>query len=534
MNHFTTHQSFFLVPLSTYDEEFKKIDQFLKILDKSNIDSIIESSYSKCSESGRKSYNPYHLFSMISYCFAKSRSSLREMEDMCRYDIRVMYLMDNQTPSHKTIGEFINEVIVPNHHLLFARITDTIIEEYNLDISDQYLDGTKLEANANKYKFVWKPVKYHKSLDKKIRLYLDKIGIYINQKEYIKSYQFYNYINDYANLKNINIETIPSGRGKKLSLEQRLCKEGYKCLLKLIEYEEKESICGDNRNSYYKTDHDATAMALKTDYYSGHGTNMHAAYNVQILVSSGIITYYDIFQDRTDYYTLIPMLDGYYKYYGKYPKNLCADSGYGIYSNYQYLDKHNIGNYVKFLAWNGESSGKNPQKFFSDGNTFLCLNKCAGIKIPFDKNHHQRYKDGILYQFEGCEECGYAYKCKEHLKNKSGNSRAMELIPKYEFYKNEARINLLSRKGIEIRVNRSIQVEGTFGQIKENMDYIRIRRRGINKVVTEIMLVCLGRNIRKIFAMIKSKKTSDKYWIASPNLEAETFKTVKLKKTKKL
>ena len=121
MNHFTTHQSFFLVPLSTYDEEFKKIDQFLKILDKSNIDSIIEYSYSKCSESGRKSYNPYHLFSMISYCFAKSRSSLREMEDMCRYDIRAMYLMDNQTPSHKTIGEFINEVIVPNHHLLFTR-----------------------------------------------------------------------------------------------------------------------------------------------------------------------------------------------------------------------------------------------------------------------------------------------------------------------------------------------------------------------------------------------------------------------------
>lgn len=247
MNHFTTHQSFFLVPLSTYDEEFKKIDQFLKILDKSNIDSIIEYSYSKCSESGRKSYNPYHLFSMISYCFAKSRSSLREMEDMCRYDIRAMYLMDNQTPSHKTIGEFINEVIVPNHHLLFTRITDTIIEEYNLDISDQYLDGTKLEANSNKYKFVWKPVKYHKSLDKKIRLYLDKIGIYINQKEYIKSYQFYDYINGYAKLKNINIETIPSGRGKKLSLEQRLCKEGYKYLLKLIEYEEKESICGDNR-----------------------------------------------------------------------------------------------------------------------------------------------------------------------------------------------------------------------------------------------------------------------------------------------
>ena len=134
------------------------------------------------------------------------------------------------------------------------------MKSINLDISDQYLDGTKLEANANKYKFVWKPVKYHKSLDKKSDCIWINRNLY-QSKEYIKSYQFYDYINGLHKIKNINIETIPSGRGKKLSLEQRLCKEGYKYLLKLIEYEEKESVCGDNRNSYYKTDHDATAMA---------------------------------------------------------------------------------------------------------------------------------------------------------------------------------------------------------------------------------------------------------------------------------
>ena len=60
-------------------------------------------------------------------------------------------------------------------------------------------------------------------------------------------------------------------------------------LMKSLEYEEKETICGENRNSYYKTDHDATAMCLKDDYYSGLGSNMHAAYNTQILVSNGFI-----------------------------------------------------------------------------------------------------------------------------------------------------------------------------------------------------------------------------------------------------
>lgn len=95
-----------------------------------------------------------------------------------------------------------------------------------------------------------------------------------------------------------------------------------------MKYEEKERICGENRNSYYKTDKDATAMVLKKDYYSKLSHDFHAGYNIQVLVSSGLITMYGVFQDRTDYNTLVPMLDSYHNYYDKYPQNLCADSGY--------------------------------------------------------------------------------------------------------------------------------------------------------------------------------------------------------------
>jgi len=148
-------------------------------------------------------------------------------------------------------------------------------------------------------------------------------------------------------------------------------------LSRLLDYEEKEEICGPNRNSYYKTDHDATAMALKTDYYSGHGSNMHAAYNVQFLVSAGIITFFGVFQDRTDYHTLIPLLKEYHSCYSSYPDNLCADSGYGIEDNYEYLSANGIGNYIKFLNWNGEKSAEYPQLFFPDPekDVFYCLKK---------------------------------------------------------------------------------------------------------------------------------------------------------------
>ena len=139
--------------------------------------------------------------------------------------------------------------------------------------------GTKIEANANKYNFVWKPVKFHKKLDVKIKTLLDKMGYNdLYTKELIKSYDFNQLLKQYAHFNDIDINNIPSGRGKRLTVEQRNYKTGYEFLIKLVDYEEKERICGNNRNSYFKTDHDATAMVLKEDYYSKSSHDFHAGY----------------------------------------------------------------------------------------------------------------------------------------------------------------------------------------------------------------------------------------------------------------
>lgn len=194
---------------------------------------------------------------------------------------------------------------------------------------------------------------------------------------------------------------------------------------------------------------------------------------------------------------------------------------------------HNIENYVKFQAWNGETDWKKPQLFYIFSDGVLCLNTCIGEIVPFDYSHHQRNENGKLYKFNGCNSCNYSYICKKNLKNKDHNFRYVELISDYELLKEKARMNLLSPEGIEIRINKSIQVEGTFGQLKQNMQYVRIRRRGIKKVSCEIMLMCVGRNIRKFFTLLDSQEIRSSYWKKTDNLKTEKFPFPKQKQQKR-
>lgn len=534
MEYFIIKRPIFIVPSEKCNVEFEKIDKFMNLLEKSGVGKIIEyvkQKYKKCK--GRNGYSSYNLFAAIVYCFAKFNATLRDIEDKFIFDLRAIYIMEGNIPNHSTIGDFINTYIVPNQYEIFTCINKAIIDELNLDISDNYIDGTKIEANANKYKFIWKPTKFHNKLDIKIKNLLDSIG-YGYTIEPIKAYDYNQILKQYAFDNNIDINNIPNGRGKRLTQEQKNYKVGYEYLVKLVEYEEKERICGENRNSYFKTDHDATAMVLKEDYYSKLSHDFHAGYNVQVMVSSLLILMYGVFQDRSDINTLIPMNDLYFKYYEKYPINECDDAGYGNYNNYKYVKKHNINNYIKFQNWEGESTGKNPQFFYTFDDGVMCLNTNIGKEAPFDYYHRKKYKDGILYKFTGCNDCNYSYKCKAKLKEKNRNTdyRYYELIPEYELLKEEVRNNLLSPKGIEIRINRSIQAEGSFGQIKNNMNYDRIRRRGLKKVSAEIMLMCLGVNIRRYFASLDENKFKNNCWNKPSNLEKEKFPSVKQKKNK--
>ena len=532
MGYYNTMNTFFVDCYTSNVEQSQKIDKFLFLLDKSGVCDYLEKEIRKNEpledKGGRPSYNPYNLLAVIIYNFAFNKGTLRDIEDKIKNDLRCIYIMQGQYPSYKSIGNFINDYIVPNQEKIFSLITKAIFKECKINMEDLYLDGSKFEANANKYKFVWKPTTFHNKLSDKIRQLLSEYDLLrgINKTGIIESKIIAEKIielNELLKKYDLNLK------------ENRNHKNSYNLLVeylqKSLEYEEKERVCGPNRNSYYKTDKDATAMCLKEDYYSGLGSSMHAAYNTQISVANGLVTAYLVTQSRVDINDFVPLLDVHYNFYNEYPKRLGADAGYGSLKNYKYLDEHNIKNFVKYFTWEGNVSGRSPSQYhLNNDETITCLNGKLGYKTYL--SWHHRKAGSTFYKVEGCNNCQFAAYCKRFMKEKNEDFKIFEVTIELQKYIQQAETNLLSVEGIEMRVNRSSQVEGTFGVIKQDFQYERFRRRSLNKVSTEFMLVCLGYNVRKLFKFY-SGEAKFNYWKAPDNIQAEAFKKPSAKRLSK-
>ena len=512
MKEFSTKQGFLFYSFPLYEEEKAKIDGILSLLDRSGIEELIREKARK-GNGGRPPYDPYKMFAAVLLGFALGSSSLREIETSCRNDLRFIYVMEGACPTYATVSTFINEVILPQGAELFRRITGAVFRLCGLGMETCYIDGTKFEADANRYKFVWKPTRWHERLDGKTRnlLMLMGLGDDLPAEGLLPSSLV---------ARKIEKASGPAGGGKEWAgmLDGLI---GY--LLKILEYEEKERICGPYRNSYYKTDHDATAMCLKQDYYSGLGSSMHAAYSVQLVTSYGLIASYLVSQDRSDMYVFAKAIDAFHSMYGTYPKRICADSGYGCVENWKYCHDHGIKGFIKYNSWAGESSGRNPAVYeLEDDDTLTCIGGRKGCRTEIP-NRHPKHKGSVFYLVEGCGGCAFMPYCRRSMKEKSGPSRIFEVSPEYQRYKQEARDMLLSVEGIEMRVNRSIQAEGSFGGLKQDMAYTRLRRTSLEKASLEIMLTCLGFNIRKYLRLIV-KQTGFKEWKAPEGTKPETFK----------
>ena len=516
MTHFTISGPLLLYTFPLQAKEQEKLDAFLLLLEKSGAWKYLNE-VRMDSELGRPRINKFRLFSAIVYCFALGKSSLREIETACYYDLRVVYLIGEDRPSSSTISRFLSllkDCITP----IFISIVRAIAEEFSISIDTVFLDGSKFEANSNKYKFVWKPTTFHLRLSEKALNLLRLMHLGNNvPKEGIISSKFLR--EKLTESQKTDPGLIEGGETALNKMRSQL----YEYLLKSVEYEEKEAICGPNRNSYYKTDHDATAMCLKEDYYSGLGSQMHAAYNTQIMVCRGIIVFYYLCQDRSDSRTLVPTLEGFKSMYGFYPRRICADAAYGSFANYQYCEKRRIAAFIKYPSWNGERTGRNPAVFeYLEDGTIFCLGGKTGSRVEIP-NRHPKTQQTVFYKVKDCTNCQFMAYCRRFMKEKEGDERVFEVIPEYVVLKQKARDRLLKPEGIEMRVNRSCQVEGAFGVLKQNMAYTRFRRRNLNRVKLEFALTCLGLNIRKF---LKYKKNGElpTYWKVPESLEAESFK----------
>ena len=458
---------------------------------------------------GRLRYNPVNMLKTVLFGFMTSGyCSLRELEDNCKVNIRFMYLMDHQTPSYRTFGYFINEILQDKIENIFNDINHAIFNEEHVDLQHLYIDGSKFEANANKYTWVWKKAteKFRYKLYEKITAEIEEInaeiawsGVQITTNpEYVPDY-LNEIVEQLVLLWDLDTSTFVYGSGKRKSKEQRHYEHLTTFCQKLQEYIQKIEICGPNRNSYSKTDNSATFMRIKTDYMGND--QLLPAYNVQIGVADEYIAVVDVNHYRSDMDCFVPLMEHFKQTYGFYPKYPVADAGYGSYNNYIFCEQNGIEKYMKFPMFKKETKDR---KYHED--PFRAVNfridEQGVMRCPNDKAFHFLYRKNVrgnqygrkeeLYECEDCSGCPYAEKCKKTDKN-----RTVRINQELTSMHQEVIENLESIHGALLRMNRSIQAEGTFGIMKNDRWYKRIVRRGIHSVKLEVLLVAIGHNLYK-------------------------------------
>lgn len=275
---------------------------------------------------GRLRYNPVNMLKTVLFGFMTSGyCSLRELEDNCKVNIRFMYLMDHQTPSYRTFGYFINEILQDKIENIFNDINHAIFNDEHVDLQHLYIDGSKFEANANKYTWVWKKAteKFRYKLYEKITAEIEEInaeiawsGVQITTNpEYVPDY-LNEIVEQLVLLWELDTSTFVYGSGKRKSKEQRHYEHLTTFCQKLQEYIQKIEICGPNRNSYSKTDNSATFMRIKTDYMGND--QLLPAYNVQIGVADEYIAVVDVNHYRSDMDCFVPLMEHFKQTYGFY------------------------------------------------------------------------------------------------------------------------------------------------------------------------------------------------------------------------
>ena len=464
---------------------------------------------------GRKGYEYRPMMESILYAYSLGIYSVRQIEEAMKNDIRFIWLSGDIHPSYKTISQFIKYQIGENAEAIFKEMNDVIEVEDDIDVNTIYIDGTKLEANATKFSFVWKKAtkKYQAKLMKKMSNDLVElneffkecnIGIHYLVKDV---YQVEDFVEVFESLNKIrkNVDSVfAHGKGHRKNEFQKWHETFEEYKKKAVDYSEKIRICG-KRNSYSKTDHDATMMHGKEDYYSKTGI-FKAYYNVQVGVSNEYIRLITVCQECNDLGTFKPFLEDYKRLYHHYPKYPVADAGYGSYENYMYCIKKKMELVQKYNTFTQDKEGKTKKRFRMDdeGNYRCPEGKLFDYVGDVESEKAGIYKVTQNYQCHACNECPKREEC---TKSKNGKTVTINIV--YEEMKRVVQENLNSDLGIKQRVRRSIEAEGAFGIIKQDWDYRRIHRRGMKDVKLEMFLVAIGFNIKKFHqkTVIRKSKT---------------------------
>ena len=445
---------------------------------------------------------PKQMFQLIILGFMNGIYSLRELERSSRYDVRFLYILNGKpAPDHNRFGTFIKTRLsngVMEH--LFYQLVHYLKEAGEIDLMNLFVDGTKIEANANKYSFVWKKAtnKFESKLDIKIEALREKL--LTNYPLLIQpDMELTDCLNILLKQAKDNEIVFVYGKGKRKTAIQRdieLLAEVCEKKGKYTEYNQTFK----GRNSFSKTDKDATFMRMKDDHMMNG--QLKPGYNWQIGVEGEYIVGVDISPERSDMATLLPLLERMEQGIGQRHQNVIADAGYESEENYKGLVEREQNAYIKPANYEkSKTRTYKKNKFLRENmeynevdDTFTCPN---GNLFRFIYTTKRTSKTGFVseisvYECDNCNYCPLKSQC-----TKAKGNRQISFSKDFARLRQAAHELITSEEGTELRLNRTIQVEGAFGVIKQDYGFRRLRRRGNQNVFTETLLYAFAFNINK-------------------------------------
>lgn len=480
---------------------------------------------------GTSSYHPRMMLKLILCGYTQSIFSGRKIEAMAKDSIHARWLTQSQMPNFRTINRFrINPHVQYLLKECFIHFRNQLVTQKLIDEEAIFIDGTKIEANANKYTFVWKKSinNYEESLTNKSKeLYHQLVQEQIipaiqNEDEQLHLEDITEITNsletevdnltETINNEN-NVEHRKELRNKRIKPRKYL-KQFRDFKTRIQKYQQQKAIL-NKRNSYSKTDNDATFMRMKDDHMKNG--QLKPGYNVQIATNNQYVLAYDVFQNPTDFKTLIPFSENIKDNYFKLPKYIVADAGYGSEENYQtIMDDFERIPLITYTMYQKELKKKYRTNPFNVTNwkydelldVYFCpLNCCLKFKNYSTRIDRYGFKRNLkLYECENCKNYPIRSSC---TKAKSDKNRIIQKNYNREYFKAHTKTLMNEEETGKIYKQRKIDVEPAFGNLKTNLSFTRFSVRGKDKVVNELGFALMAINIRKLTAYRQLKSTNE-------------------------
>ena len=463
---------------------------------------------------GNSAFNPKMMLKVLVFAYLSNVYSSRRIEELLKRDIYFMWLAGMKRPDFRTINYYRGKRLKEGFDAVFTQVVRLLHEEGFVSLKVQYIDGAKIESVANKYTFVWRGSveKYDARLKAKTEALLRQI----EQNHAIENQE--NPAPEELTAEEV-AERVERIREKvdadNLSKEERKALKQIEtdAVPRMNRYKEQLETMGP-RNSYSKTDPDATFMRMKEDAMLNG--QLKPGYNVQISTENQFITNFGIYQRPTDTLTMISYLESFKARYGMQSEEIVADSGYGSEENYEYMFSNGMTPYVKYNMFHVEQRRgyrNNPFRvsnlFYNpDDDFYVCP---MGQKLKFIRQGKRYTASGYqqtvsVYRASRCEGCPLRGQC-----HKSKRDRQIEVNHTLDDYKARARELLTSEQGIKHRSNRPIEPEAVFGQIKECGRFRRLRLKGLTGAKIDFGLKALAHNLRKLAQSWAKSSFFDKF-----------------------